>query len=190
MRIVSGQWRGRRLNEPTGRDVTRPTTDRVREAMTSMIDSARDEGIEGARVLDAFAGSGALGIEMLSRGASFASFFDVDRKAAALVRSNLETLRCERERYRVTCGDVLAYAARGRVVGAPFDLVFIDAPYALGSEPACELLVALARHGLLRAHALAIAERSASDAGPRPEGFSVVREKRYGTTAVDLLRLD
>lgn len=190
MRIVAGQWRGRRLSEPSGRDVTRPTTDRVREAMASMVTSARDDGIDGARVLDAFAGSGALGIEMLSRGAAFASFYDRDRKAAALVRSNLESLDCPRDLYRVTCGDVIACAARGRIVGAPFDLVFIDAPYALGAEPACDLLEALARRGLLSPFALAIAEHAAGDAGPRPEGFSVVREKRYGSTAVDLLRLD
>ena len=74
MRIISGQWRGRKIAEPQGRDVTRPTTDRVREAMASMVDSSLPQGIEGARVLDAFAGSGALGIEMLSRGAAFAAF--------------------------------------------------------------------------------------------------------------------
>ena len=68
MRIVAGVWRGRRIEEPRGREVTRPTTDRVREACASVLDSALDEGIDGARVLDAFAGSGALGIEMLARG--------------------------------------------------------------------------------------------------------------------------
>ena len=83
MRVVGGDWRGRRIFEPDGSDVTRPTTDRVREAMASMVNSALDEGIEGVRVLDAFAGSGALGIEMLSRGAAFSLFVDADRKAAA-----------------------------------------------------------------------------------------------------------
>ena len=80
MRIVAGMWRGRRIEEPRGREVTRPTTDRVREACASVLDSALDEGIAGARVLDAFAGSGALGIEMLSRGALHATFFDIDRQ--------------------------------------------------------------------------------------------------------------
>ena len=75
MRIVGGMWRGRRLFEPSGSDVTRPTTDRVREAMASMVDSALPEGIEGARVLDAFGGSGALGIEMLSRGGGVGHLF-------------------------------------------------------------------------------------------------------------------
>lgn len=189
MRVVAGEWRGRKLAEPVGRDVTRPTTDRVREAMASMVDSALEGGIEGARVLDAFAGSGALGIEMLSRGAAFASFYDIDRGAAALVRKNLETVRCGAERYRVTCGDVLAHAARGRVAGAPFDLVMIDAPYALGAAPAEELLAALAHAGLLAKGAVAVVEHAMADAGPKPAGFAVERQKRYGATGVDLLRL-
>ena len=130
MRIISGQWRGRKIAEPQGRDVTRPTTDRVREAMASMVDSSLPQGIEGARVLDAFAGSGALGIEMLSRGAAFAAFFDINRSAAALVRKNLESLCAPRSSYRVFCADCLASAARGRIEGAPFDLVMVDAPYA------------------------------------------------------------
>ncbi|HJG30422.1 MAG TPA: 16S rRNA (guanine(966)-N(2))-methyltransferase RsmD [Collinsella ihuae] len=188
MRIVSGEWRGRKLSEPQGRDVTRPTTDRVREACVSMAESALDDGIEGARVLDAFAGSGALGIEMLSRGAAFAAFFDIDRGAAALVRKNLESLRCGRERYRVTCGDVLAHAGRGRISGGPFDLVVIDAPYALGADPAVRLLDALADAGMLAPRAVALCEHAASDGGPRPDRFEVEREKRYGITAVDLLR--
>ena len=85
MRIIAGDWRGRKLAEPKGRETTRPTTDRVREACASMIDSALETGIEGSCVLDAFAGSGAMGIEMLSRGADRAVFFDVDRGAAQLL---------------------------------------------------------------------------------------------------------
>ena len=72
MRIVGGEWRGRPIDSPKGRDVSRPTTDRVREAIASMLESALPEGIEGSRVLDAFAGSGALGLEVLSRGAEHA----------------------------------------------------------------------------------------------------------------------
>lgn len=188
MRIISGAWRGRKLAEPQGREVTRPTTDRVREACVSMAESALDGGIEGARVLDAFAGSGALGIEMLSRGAAFSAFFDVDRGAAALVRKNLETVRCAPARYRVTCGDVLAHAARGRVAGGPFDLVLIDAPYALGAAPAEQLLEALDAAGLIAEGAVALVEHAAADAAPAPAGFVAEREKRYGITGVTLLR--
>ncbi len=189
MRIVAGEWRGRRIEEPRGREVTRPTTDRVREACASMVEAALPTGIEGARVLDAFAGSGALGLEMLSRGAAFAAFFDIDRQAASLVGRNLAGVRCARERYRVTCGDVLAYAERGRIAGGPFDLVAIDAPYALGAEPAERLLRALRSAGAILPGALALVEHAAGDAGARPDGFEVLREKRYGITAVDLLRL-
>ena len=106
MRVVGGRWRGRRLLEPAGSDVTRPTTDRVREAMASMIDAALPEGIAGARVLDAFGGSGALAIEMLSRGAAFALIYDADRGAAQLIRKNLAQMGAAPSEARVVCGDV------------------------------------------------------------------------------------
>lgn len=188
MRIVGGQWRGRKLSEPRGRDVTRPTTDRVREAMASMIESALDEGIAGARFLDAFAGSGALGIEMLSRGASFASFYDIDRAACQLVRKNLETLGTQPARYRVSCGDVVAQAGRGRVFGAPFDVVMIDAPYALGAEPAERLLASLRSSESLAVRALALVERASDGPKAAPDGFELLRSKRYGSTSVELFR--
>ena len=188
MRIIAGEWRGRKIGEPRGRDVTRPTTDRAREACASMVNSALAEGIEGARVLDAFAGSGALGLEMLSRGAAFCAFWDVDRGAAALVRKNIAALGCAPVRARVQCGDVLAAAERGRIAGGPFDVVLLDPPYALGAEPVERLLGELARHGLLASGAIALFEHAAADAGARPAGFSVEREKRYGIAAVDLLR--
>lgn len=151
MRIVSGEWRGRKLGEPQGRDVTRPTTDRVREACASMVESALEDGIAGARVLDAFAGSGALGIEMLSRGAAWATFFDIDRRAAALVERNLSTLCCARSRYRVVIGDVALAARRARVVGAPFDLVLLDPPYAMAADEVSALVIALDQAGALAA---------------------------------------
>lgn len=188
MRVIAGEWRGRRLSEPRGRDVTRPTTDRVREACASMAESALPEGIEGARVLDAFAGSGALGIEMLSRGAAWATFFDVDRQAAALVGRNLEALGCARARYRVVAGDVLALAERGRVPGAPFDLVLLDPPYAMGAVAAGVLLASLADDGMLAPGAVVLFEHAAGDAGVELEGFELLREKRYGSVAVDVLR--
>ena len=191
MRIIAGEWRGQRLEEPRGGEVTRPTTDRAREACASMLDSALPDGIAGSRALDAFAGSGAMGIELLSRGAAFAAFYDIDRAAAALVQRNVEHVRCDRARYRVVTGDVLAAAARGRVPGGPFDVVLIDPPYALGTAPAEELVAALAAHGQLAPGALVLFERSVSKT---PElalpGFGLLRSKRYGGTAVDLLVRD
>lgn len=188
MRVVGGEWRGKRLFEPSGADVTRPTTDRVREAMASMIESALDDGIEGSRVLDAFGGSGALGIEMLSRGASHAAFYDADRRAAGLIRKNLEHVGAGPGRFRVTAADVLAAVDRGRIAGGPFDLVLLDPPYAFGAEPVERLLSSLAGAGALSPRAVAVHEHAARDAGARPVGFEVVREKRYGICAVDLLR--
>ncbi len=187
MRIVSGEWRGRKLGEPQGRDVTRPTTDRVREACASMVESALEDGIAGARVLDAFAGSGALGIEMLSRGAAWATFFDIDRPAAALVERNLSTFGCARSRYRVVIGDVALAARRARVVGAPFDLVLLDPPYAMAADEVSALVVALDQAGALAPGAVVHYEHAASAPGICPEGFELLREKRYGITAVDVL---
>ena len=189
MRIIGGEWRGRKIEEPRGRDVTRPTTDRVREAMASMLLSALDFEMEGVRVLDAFGGSGALGIEMLSRGASSLVTFDADRGAARLIQRNLESLKADRSRWRVVTGDVLASAARGRVLGGPFNVVLLDPPYAFGAEPVEKLLVDLAASGALAPGALALFEHAADSPAAHPEGFEVVREKRYGITAVELLRL-
>ena len=188
MRVIAGIWRGQRLEEPRGGEVTRPTTDRAREACASMLDSALSSGIEGSRVLDAFAGSGAMGIELLSRGAAHCTFYDIDRNAAALVRRNLEHLRCPTACYRVHIGDVLAAASRGRVGGGPFDAVLIDPPYALGTAPAEQLVSALARAGALALGCVVLFERSASKTPALElDGFSTLRSKRYGSAAVDLL---
>lgn len=188
MRIIGGEWRGRPIESPRGRDVSRPTTDRVREAMASMLDSALDDGIQGSRVLDAFAGSGALGMEMLSRGADFSAFFDLDRAAVSLVRRNLAKLGCDPRRASVTCGDVLLASGRGRVPGGPFDVVLIDPPYALGADPAEELIAGLRAHGLLAPRAVVLFERTVSTPDLSVEGFENVRNKRYGQTCIDLLR--
>ena len=149
MRIIGGEWRGRKIEEPRGRDVTRPTTDRVREACASMVMSAFNFDLDEVRVLDAFGGSGALGLEMLSRGARSLTTFEIDRNAARLITKNIESLCRDRARWRVVTGDMLASASRGRVPGGPFDLVLLDPPYAFGAEPVEELLQNLAQQGLL-----------------------------------------
>ena len=153
-----------------------------------MVDSSLPQGIEGARVLDAFAGSGALGIEMLSRGARTLTTFEIDRNAARLITKNVESLCRDRSRWRVVTGDVLASASRGRVPGGPFDLVLLDPPYAFGAEPVEELLQNLSQQELLTPGAFALFDHAATDAGAHPAGFETVREKRYGITSVDLLR--
>lgn len=190
MRIIAGKWRGRIVQAPEGREVTRPTTDRVREACASAIESALEEGIEGVRVLDAFAGSGSFGLEMLSRGAARATFFEIDRRVAQLIRKNLSALKASPAEAQLVNGDVLAAATRGRVPGGPFSLVLIDPPYALGTAPAEELLTGLAQNGLLAPGAVALFERAATTPRLAVEGFESLREKRYGKTMVDILRYD
>ncbi len=189
MRIVGGEWRGRLIDGPRGRDVSRPTTDRVREAIASMLESALPDGIEGARVLDAFAGSGALGLEMLSRGAEHAVFFDLDRSAAVLVKRNLAKLSCAPARFRVICGDAVSSARRGHVPGGKFDAGLLDPPYALGTQPAIELVGALSEYGLLADGAVVMFERASSTPPLSIDGFEPIKEKRYGQTCIDLLRL-
>ena len=122
MRIVGGTWRGRTIKAPRGAAV-RPTLDRVREAWMSIIQLS----LPGARVLDLFAGSGALGIEALSRGASCAEFVDADRRSLDVVRANLATLGAE-ERATLTLGDALAFA--DTLAPGAYDVVFADPPYA------------------------------------------------------------
>lgn len=190
MRIVGGEWRGRPIESPRGREVSRPTTDRVREAMASIVESALAEGLEGARVLDAFAGSGALGMELLSRGAGSTTFYDIDRGACALVKRNLSKLGCPASRYRAVCGDVVLAAQRGRVPGGPFDVVLIDPPYALGVRPASDLLLHLVARGLLADGSVVLFERTSSTPALVLDGFTTLREKRYGQTCIDVLRYE
>lgn len=109
MRIIAGEFRGRKLDAPRG-DGTRPTTDRVRESLMSALVSLRD-GLDGAVVLDAFAGSGALSLEALSRGADTAMLCERDRDAAAVIERNIAALRLGRDRARLVRGDVLKRGA-------------------------------------------------------------------------------
>ena len=133
MRVVAGRHRGRALRAPPGR-ATRPTADRVREALFSILGPA---AVEGAHVLDLFAGSGALGIEALSRGAASATFVERDRRAAATIRANLDGLDAEAE---VVVRDALAWLA-SQPPEAAFGLVFADPPY----DSAPRLAAALTR---------------------------------------------
>lgn len=187
MRVVGGKWGGVPLESPEGRGVTRPTTDRNREAMASMILSARGLNLGGASVLDAFAGSGAMGIELLSRGADRCTFIDQDARAATRVRRNLAKVGAEKVAYAVLRGDACQLAECGRIAGAPFDVVFLDPPYALSADVVSAMLEHLAAHGALRPGATVVYERSAAAPGLGVPGLIPVRTKRYGITCVDLL---
>jgi 16S rRNA (guanine966-N2)-methyltransferase len=125
VRIIAGQWRGRQIEAPPG-DATRPTADRVRETLFSMLTS-RLGSFEELRVADLFAGSGALGLEALSRGAAWATFVEKDAKAAAIIKRNWDKLAAG-DRIRVLSSSALALPRSD-----PFDLILADPPYAAGS---------------------------------------------------------
>ena len=128
MRIIAGALRGRKLQAPEGM-ATRPTADRVRETLFSML-ASRLGSFEGLRVADLFAGSGALGLEVLSRGAAFACFVEQDRRAADAIRANISSLGVEDR------SQLLARSALALPHAEPFDLIFADPPYAAGSGSA------------------------------------------------------
>ena len=123
MRIIAGRWRGRVIDAPPGQ-ATRPTADRVRETLFSML-ASRLGSLEDLRIADLFAGSGALGLEALSRGAASATFVEKDPEAAAVIRANAERLGAS--------GQVLSSSALALPRAEPFDLIFADPPYAAGA---------------------------------------------------------
>jgi len=172
MRVVSGDLGGRKLVTPDGSD-TRPTSDRVREAMFNSLFSL--DAIEGARVLDGFAGSGALGIEALSRGALHATFVETGRDALAALRENLETLQLGAQG-RVVPGDALAHLERTAAEGSHYDLVLLDPPY--GFDQWDELLAAVP----VGARVVIESDREVVV----PDSWEVHRRKRYGGTVVTL----
>ena len=186
MRIVGGRWRGRTIEAPEGRGVTRPTTDRTREQIASMILSARGLDLSGASVLDAFAGSGAMGLELLSRGAARVTFVDRDRRAAARVRRSALSLGADPGEFFSLSGDVFALAGRG-LAGAPFDVVFLDPPYAVEAGRVSALVEGLAASGQLAEGATVVYERAASAGQLSCGRLEPVRTKTHGITAVDLL---
>jgi 16S rRNA (guanine966-N2)-methyltransferase len=170
MRVVAGELGGRRLVAPAGTS-TRPTTDRVREAIFNSLGSAGL--IEGALVVDLYAGSGAIGIEALSRGADRCVFVERDRSALHALDENLDTLGLH-ERSKVLSADALSVVA-----SLDADIVFADPPYDFDAWP--ELLARVSAP-------LLIAESGAAiDA---PAGWSVIREKKYGRTRVTFLERD
>ena len=187
MRIVGGTWRNRTIEAPAGRG-TRPTTDRMRETIASMVLSAKGLDLGGTAVLDAFAGSGGVGLELLSRGAASCTFCERDRRAAALVRTNCERLDAEAETWRVVCGDVTKIVVRG-LWGAPFGVVFLDPPYAMGAEKVSELVRSLARTGQLAPECLVVYERSERGAKLALDGARELKSRSMAASCIDLLEM-
>ena len=181
MRIVAGAWRGRALVAPEGA-ATRPTADRVRQALFDMLVHAPWGGralVEGARVLDAFAGTGALGLEALSRGAAEAVFFDRDRAALAALRANVAACRAG-ARAVVMEADALR-PPPGRGCG----LVFLDPPYGRGLVPVA--LAALGRAGWLAAGAVVVAEAGRDEEVLLAD--ALLAERAHGAARLTVWRL-
>jgi 16S rRNA (guanine966-N2)-methyltransferase len=174
MRVVAGAWGGRRLEAPPGA-ATRPTSDRVREALFSILGLR----VVGARVLDLFAGSGALGIEALSRGAASAEFVDAQAAAVRVVRANLERLGAEGRVHRSDAVQWLRAASRA---GAQYDLVFLDPPYRLAERLGQGLADGLPAVLAPRAVVVAESDRRA----PLALGLPLQDERRYGDTLIRL----
>lgn len=185
MRIVGGKWRGRQIEAPDGRDVTRPTTDRTREQIASMILSAAGLDLSGTSVLDAFAGSGAMGLELLSRGAARATFLDRDRRAVARIKRTASSLGAAPGEVSALGGDALRLCERS-LPGAPFGVVFLDPPYALDAGEVSRLVGLLASSGQLERGAIVVYERSSKAEGLGCPGLALAKTKTRGITAVDL----
>ena len=170
MRVITGSARGRRLRELEGQE-TRPTTDRVKEGMFSILQF----DIEGRRVLDLFAGTGQLGIEALSRGAASAVFVERRGDALKLIRENLQITELT-DRAKVVPGDSLEYL---KTVREPFDLIFLDPPYGEGLLE--EALAHIARYDLLAPHGILVAEAATDQTLPAlAPPYGIHRTYRYG----------
>ena len=178
MRIIAGQWRGRKLAAPEGM-ATRPTGDRVREVLFSML-ASRLGSFEDLRVADLYAGSGALGLEALSRGAQFACFVEQDARAIAAIRANIEALgAADRTQVQARSVDVLASQR-------PFDLVFADPPYAAGSGT--EALKQILKAGGPASGSWISIETERGETVD-PQGCALETEREVGRARLTLLRV-
>ena len=184
MRIVAGDLRGRTLVAPKGHS-TRPTADRTRQALFNVLEHAAwGPGVKGVRVADLFAGSGSLGLEALSRGAAHGLFVDSDPAAIAAIGDNLATLKLL-DRASVRRLDATRLAPMGSG-DAPFDLVFLDPPYAKGlAEPA---LAALRSGRWLAGDAFVVVERGTEEAELAAPGFEVLDSRSWGAARVWFMR--
>ena len=185
MRIVSGRFRGKPLVTPPGLN-TRPTGDRARQAVFNILEHAAwAPELSGARVIDLFAGSGALGFEALSRGAAFALFVETDEAARGAIRDNLEELGLFGAA-RVHRRDATDLGVRPGSAGPAFDLAFLDPPYAKGLGEIA--LAGLANGGWLAPRALIVFERGVDEPPFAVEGFEPLDTRDYGAARVNFLR--
>ncbi len=182
MRIVGGRFRGRALRAPAS-DAIRPTSDRLRETLFDVLAHRYHDPVTGARVIDLFAGTGALGLEALSRGGAQAVFVEEGPEARALIRANVEALGVAG-----LCRIFRRDATRlGDVQGAPFDLAFLDPPYGQGLGEAA--LTGLRAGGWLVPGALCVLEEAADAAVEVPEGYGLLERREAGIAQLLILRV-
>jgi len=182
MRVVGGRLKGRNLASPSSRDI-RPTADRLRESVFNILVHAYDNPLQGARVLDLFAGTGALGIEAISRGAAFALFVDNGAEARALLRNNVEALALG--------GVTKVYRRDATDLGPahplePFALAFLDPPYGKGFAE--KALASLRDGGWLVSGALVVVEEAKAAAFAPPQGFEELERRAHDDTEFVFLR--
>ncbi len=195
MRIVAGEFKGRPFKAPEGR-ATRPTTDRIREAIMSSL-SSECESFEGLVVLDAFAGSGAFGFESLSRGCARVVAYERDKKAIACIRANAASFSLPKSRYELIERDI--FLSLPKAVHEPFDLLFFDPPYDTHVVDIARLIAQLSESELLAPDAVLVYEQAKSNQISANQeacdlveqaGFSFIRQKKYGETILDYYRRD
>ncbi len=188
MRIVAGTWKGRVIDAPPGRD-TRPTTERTRESIASTLLSLFDLSFEGVRVLDAFAGSGAFGIEMLSRGAESCVFIDADRRAIQVIKKNLASLHASTRSYRVICSDARKSVKTLAVKDCRFDLIFLDPPYIMSEVAVSQLVQMLIDEHCVTMGCIVAYERATSAPSLDVARLELVRTKKLGETSIDYFQI-
>lgn len=185
MRIVSGRFKGQTIAAPKGRD-TRPTSDKARESLFNILEHAAfAPDLEGARIIDLFAGTGALGFEAISRGGAFALFVETDASARGAIRETVDKLSL----FGITRIHRRSATDLGRKpagLGAPFDLAFLDPPYGQGLVEAA--LPGLIKGGWLTDDALIVAELGSKEDLAAPDGFEILDSRGYGAAKLYFLK--
>ena len=188
MRIVAGKWRGLALVAPDER-TTRPSTDRNREAIASIINSAFDLDLSEVKLLDAFAGSGAIAFELLSRGAQAATLVERDRQALAAIKKNKAQLRCGAELDLIS-GDVFKLQAEGRFANKQFNLLVLDPPYAYEAALISDFVDKVYEEKALVSGAFVLYERDAKKPDLDLQNGHCLRDKARGLTALSLWEMN
>lgn len=188
MRIVAGTWKGRLIEAPLGRAATRPTTDRIRESMASMIEASFGLDLAGVNILDAYAGTGAIGLELVSRGAAHAVLVDQDKDAIWHIKKTLAALQNPPQIYTMhtKAERMAAQAALIPAEFVPFDLVILDPPYRISATEVEKLITLLEADKLLSPRARLLYEHGNQTRALSLATYSCVKQKSHGICAFEL----